>query len=136
MKSPHDQLMERAEKMARHIVSPPVAVRMMKEFVVRFGDLQPIRPAYPKHHQLDADPNHNGRGGGPGLQRETSAEFHRHPSETGEPWPEWSEEDAARWMMLIERRVLIQPKAPPSLRAAMSASGMPNTDFITTSYAS
>ena len=32
--------MERAEKLARHIVTlPPVAVRMMKEFVVRFGDL-------------------------------------------------------------------------------------------------
>jgi enoyl-CoA hydratase/E-phenylitaconyl-CoA hydratase/naphthyl-2-hydroxymethylsuccinyl-CoA hydratase len=37
---PHAQLLERAEKYARHIVSlPPVAVRMMKEFVVRFGDL-------------------------------------------------------------------------------------------------
>src|SRR5438132_10405497 len=37
---PHAQLMERAEKIARHIVTlPPVAVRMMKEFVVRFGDL-------------------------------------------------------------------------------------------------
>ena len=37
---PHDQLLERAEAMARHIVEmPPVAVRMMKEFVVRFGDL-------------------------------------------------------------------------------------------------
>ena len=32
--------MERAEQIARQIVSlPPVAVRMMKEFVVRFGDL-------------------------------------------------------------------------------------------------
>ena len=37
---PHAELMERAEKIARHIVTlPPVAVRMMKEFVVRFGDL-------------------------------------------------------------------------------------------------
>ena len=37
---PHAQLMERAEKIARHICTmPPVAVRMMKEFVVRFGDL-------------------------------------------------------------------------------------------------
>src|SRR3546814_9686551 len=34
---PHAELMARAEKMARHIVTlPPVAVRMMKEFVVRF----------------------------------------------------------------------------------------------------
>ncbi len=37
---PHAQLLERAEELARHIVTmPPVAVRMMKEFVVRFGDL-------------------------------------------------------------------------------------------------
>src|SRR5438477_11553527 len=37
---PHAQLMERAEQIARHIVQmPPVALRMMKEFVVRFGDL-------------------------------------------------------------------------------------------------
>jgi enoyl-CoA hydratase/carnithine racemase len=37
---PHDQLLERAEKIARHIITlPPVAVRMMKEFVVRFGDM-------------------------------------------------------------------------------------------------
>jgi enoyl-CoA hydratase/carnithine racemase len=37
---PHAQLMERAESLARHIVAlPPVAVRMMKEFVVRFGDM-------------------------------------------------------------------------------------------------
>ena len=37
---PHAELMARAEQIARHIVRlPPVAVRMMKEFVVRFGDL-------------------------------------------------------------------------------------------------
>jgi enoyl-CoA hydratase/carnithine racemase len=37
---PHAALMARAERIARQIVTlPPVAVRMMKEFVVRFGDL-------------------------------------------------------------------------------------------------
>ncbi len=37
---PQARLMARAEEIARHIVKlPPVAVRMMKEFVVRFGDL-------------------------------------------------------------------------------------------------
>jgi enoyl-CoA hydratase/carnithine racemase len=37
---PHAQLLARAEEIARHIVKmPPVALRMMKEFVVRFGDL-------------------------------------------------------------------------------------------------
>jgi enoyl-CoA hydratase/carnithine racemase len=37
---PHAELMARAEQIARHIVTlPPAALRMMKEFVVRFGDL-------------------------------------------------------------------------------------------------
>ncbi|MEM7252566.1 MAG: enoyl-CoA hydratase/isomerase family protein [Pseudomonadota bacterium] len=37
---PHDQIMARAEQIARHITTlPPAAVRMMKEFVVRFGDM-------------------------------------------------------------------------------------------------
>ncbi len=37
---PHADLMARAEAMARHIVTlSPTAVRMMKEFMVRFGDL-------------------------------------------------------------------------------------------------
>jgi enoyl-CoA hydratase/carnithine racemase len=37
---PHADLMTRAEELARHICTlPPVAVRMMKEFVVRFGDM-------------------------------------------------------------------------------------------------
>lgn len=36
---PHERLLERAEELARQIVAlPPVAVRMMKEFIVRFGD--------------------------------------------------------------------------------------------------
>src|SRR5438034_7189125 len=37
---PHAQIMERQENLPRHIVTmSPVALRMMKEFVVRFGDL-------------------------------------------------------------------------------------------------
>ena len=37
---PHAQLMARAETIARHIVKmPPVALRMMKEFAIRFGEL-------------------------------------------------------------------------------------------------
>ena len=36
---PHERLLERAEELARHIATmPPVATRMMKEFVVRFGE--------------------------------------------------------------------------------------------------
>jgi enoyl-CoA hydratase/carnithine racemase len=43
---PHSELMARAEEVARHIATlPPIAVRMMKDFVVRFGDL-PIDQAW------------------------------------------------------------------------------------------
>lgn len=43
---PHDSLMDRAEEIARHIVTlPPLAVRMMKEFVIRFRDI-PITEAW------------------------------------------------------------------------------------------
>lgn len=43
---PHDQLMHRAEAIATHIATlPPLAVRMMKEFVVRFRDV-PISEAW------------------------------------------------------------------------------------------
>jgi len=43
---PHDQLMSRAEEIATHIVGlPPLAVRMMKEFVIRFRDI-PVTEAW------------------------------------------------------------------------------------------
>jgi enoyl-CoA hydratase/E-phenylitaconyl-CoA hydratase/naphthyl-2-hydroxymethylsuccinyl-CoA hydratase len=37
---PHAQLLERTEQIARRIVTlPPVAVRIIKEFVIHLGDL-------------------------------------------------------------------------------------------------
>jgi enoyl-CoA hydratase/carnithine racemase len=43
---PHDRLMERAEELATHIAGlPPLAVRMMKEFVIRFREV-PITEAW------------------------------------------------------------------------------------------
>lgn len=43
---PHDQLMKRAEEIASGIVKmPPLALRMMKEFVIRFRDI-PITEAW------------------------------------------------------------------------------------------
>lgn len=43
---PHDRLMSRAEEIATQIVSmPPLAVRMMKEFIIRFRDI-PITEAW------------------------------------------------------------------------------------------
>ena len=77
---PHAQLMERAEKIARHIVTlPPVAVRMMKEFVVRFGDL-PTDQAWHVQNLINSllDPDDDRRRGGPpSLQRKAPAQLHR-----------------------------------------------------------
>ncbi len=43
---PHNSLMERAEELALHIAGlPPLAVRMMKEFTIRFSDI-PITEAW------------------------------------------------------------------------------------------
>jgi len=43
---PHDQLMSRAEEIATQIAGmPPLAVRMMKEFVIRFRDI-PVTEAW------------------------------------------------------------------------------------------
>ena len=112
---------------------------MMKEFVVRFGDfLNRSGLAYPKHHQFDADPNHNGRGGGsPGLQRETSAEFHRHPSETGRALARMEQKKMQHGLMMLIGAASINhaPKAPPSLRAAMSASACPIPTSLRHRYA-
>jgi enoyl-CoA hydratase/carnithine racemase len=43
---PHESLMSRAEEIATHIAGlPPLAVRMMKEFVIRFRDI-PVTEAW------------------------------------------------------------------------------------------
>ena len=43
---PHDRLMGRAEEIATHIAGlPPLAVRMMKEFVIRFREI-PVTEAW------------------------------------------------------------------------------------------
>ena len=77
---PHAQLMERAEKMARQIVKmPPVAVRMMKEFVVRFGDL-PTDQAWHIQNLINSlliQVTMDGHEGRRRLQRKAPAEFYR-----------------------------------------------------------
>ena len=96
---PHEQLMERAEKMARHIVSlPPVAVRMMKEFVVRFGDL-PTDQAWHIQNIINSmliQTTMDGEEGRQAFNDKRSPNFTGTLRKRGEPWPEWSEEDMER----------------------------------------
>ena len=96
---PHAQLLERAEKMARHICSlPPVAVRMMKEFVVRFGDL-PTDQAWHVQNLINAlmiQTTTDGEEGRLAFNAKRKPKFTGALRKRGEAWPEFSEVDAKR----------------------------------------
>jgi enoyl-CoA hydratase/carnithine racemase len=96
---PHAQLMERAEKIARHIVTlPPVAVRMMKEFVIRFGDLPTDQAWHVQNlmNNLLIQVTTDGEEGRKAFNEKRPPNFTGTLRRRGEPWPEPSEEDAKR----------------------------------------
>ncbi len=96
---PHAQLMERAEKIARHIVTlPPVAVRMMKEFVVRFGDLPTDQAWHVQNliNNLLIQVTTDGEEGRQAFNEKRPPNFTGALRRRGEVWEEPSEEDAAR----------------------------------------
>lgn len=96
---PHDKLLERAEEMARHIVEmPPVAVRMMKEFVVRFGDL-PTDQAWQVQNLMNnllIQNTADGEEGRRAFNEKRKPNFTGALRKRGEPFPEISEEDFER----------------------------------------
>jgi enoyl-CoA hydratase/carnithine racemase len=96
---PHAELMERAEKMARHIVTlPPVAVRMMKEFMVRFGDL-PTDQAWHVQNLMNAlliQTTADAEEGRQAFNAKRPPNFTGALRRRGDVWPEPSEEDAKR----------------------------------------
>jgi len=96
---PHTQLMERAEKIARHIVTlPPVAVRMMKEFVVRFGDL-PTDQAWHVQNLINTlliQTTTDGEEGRVAFNEKRLPDFTGALRRRGEGWEEPSAEDARR----------------------------------------
>ena len=96
---PHDQLLARAEKMARHICTlPPVTVRMMKEFVVRFGDL-PTDQAWHVQNLMNAlviQTTNDGEEGRQAFNAKRKPKFTGALRKRGDAWPELSEADAKR----------------------------------------
>ena len=96
---PHDRLMERAEEMASRIAElPPLAVRMMKEFIIRFRDV-PITEAWRVQTlmnslltQLSAD----GEEGRRAFLEKRPPKFTGGILQRGEPYPELSPEELAR----------------------------------------
>jgi len=96
---PHAELMERAEKIARHIVTmPPVALRMMKEFVVRFGDL-PTDQAWHVQNLINSlliQTTMDGEEGRQAFNEKRPPNFTGTLRRRGAPWPEPSPADAER----------------------------------------
>ena len=96
---PHDSLMARAEEIANHIAGlPPLAVRMMKEFVIRFRDT-PVTEAWRVQTlmntlltQLSAD----GDEGRQAFLEKRAPDFTGSIRQKGEPYPEIDEQQRAR----------------------------------------
>lgn len=92
---PHAQLLERAEKIARQIVKmPPVAVRMMKEFVVRFGDL-PTDQAWHIQNLINSlliQVTMDGHEGRQAFNEKRPPNFTGALRQRGEPWDEPTDE--------------------------------------------
>ena len=96
---PHAQLLARAEKIARHICTlPPVAVRMMKEFVVRFGDLPTDQAWHVQNliNHLLIQTTMDGEEGRRAFNEKRPQDFSGKLRKRGDAWPDLSEEDAKR----------------------------------------
>ncbi|MFY0614825.1 MAG: enoyl-CoA hydratase/isomerase family protein [Hyphomicrobiaceae bacterium] len=96
---PHGELMDRAEQIARQIVKlPPVAVRMMKEFVVRFGDL-PTDQAWHVQTLINSlliQTTADGEEGRAAFNEKRPPDFTGALRRRGDAWPELTEEEAKR----------------------------------------
>ncbi len=97
--APHDQLMERAEAIARHICTlPPVAVRMMKEFVIRFGDM-PTDQAWQVQNIINTmliQTTADGEEGSRAFNEKRPPNFTGTLRQRGEPFSEVPDEDKDR----------------------------------------
>jgi enoyl-CoA hydratase/carnithine racemase len=95
----HDKLLERAEEIARHIVTlPPVAVRMMKEFVVRFGEM-PTDQAWHVQTLINSlliQTTSDGQEGRAAFKEKRKPNFTGDLRKRGEVFPNISEEDWER----------------------------------------
>ena len=97
--APHDQLMERAVAIARHICTlPPVAVRMMKEFVIRFGDM-PTDQAWQVQNIINTmliQTTADGEEGSRAFNEKRPPNFTGTLRQRGEPFSEVPDEDKDR----------------------------------------
>jgi enoyl-CoA hydratase/carnithine racemase len=96
---PHAELMACAEKLARHIVElPPLATRMMKEFVVRFGDLPTDQAWHVQNlmNNLLIQTTTDGEEGRKAFNEKRKPKFTGTLRRRGKGWEEPTEEQAKR----------------------------------------
>ncbi|MGE0543004.1 MAG: enoyl-CoA hydratase/isomerase family protein [Dehalococcoidia bacterium] len=100
---PHERLMARAEEIARHIVGlPPVAVRMMKEFAIRYRDV-PFDQAWQVQHMMNTmliQMTTDGEEGRRAFNEKRAPNFTGALRRRGEPFPEPSPDDWERFERL------------------------------------
>lgn len=96
---PHDALMERADELAHKIAAlPPLAVRMMKEFVIRFREA-PITEAWRVQTLMNALLTQLSADGDEGRQaflEKRPPQFSGGIRQKGAPYPELDDEQRAR----------------------------------------
>ena len=96
---PHDQLMSRAEELAAHIAGlPPLAVRMMKELVLRFRDI-PVTEAWRVQTLMNAlltQMTADGDEGRAAFLEKRPPKFTGSVRRKGEPFDEATPEERAR----------------------------------------
>ena len=99
---PHDDVMDRAEQIAEQIKTmPPIAVRMMKEFLIRFGDA-PTDMAWQVQNLMNnllIQTTADGAEGTAAFNEKRPPNFTGAIRRQGEPFPEPSEE---QWQRLNE----------------------------------
>ena len=97
--TPHDNLMSRAEEIADSIAKmPPLAVRMMKEFVIRFKDI-PVTEAWRVQtlmNTLVTQMSTDGDEGRKAFFEKRPPEFRGTLRRPGEPYPEVAPEERER----------------------------------------
>ena len=96
---PHERLMSRAEEIATHIAGlPPLAVRMMKEFVIRFREI-PITEAWRVQTLMNALLTQSTVDGDEGRQaflEKRPPNFTGDVRQKGPPFPDLTPEERAR----------------------------------------
>ena len=93
---PHESLMDRADELATHIAGlPPLAVRMMKEFVTRFRDV-PVTEAWRVQTLMNAlltQISGDGAEGRAAFLEKRPPEYTGSVLQKGEPYPELTPEE-------------------------------------------